>query len=156
MKRRYNLLIRFLLTAILMFTVGLASIKIPVSGTSSALTLTDEASIILNGAFQSGDLVLDDIEVASGSFTRLHFQGFHLSNIIGNPELPEMHRLIELPQNAIPRIEVIDEEIEYYNLRDYGINSFIYPHQPSLSKSQDPNDVPFKWNEALYQTDSYK
>ena len=55
----------------------------------------------------------------------------------------------------MPRIEMVNEEFEYYSLGNYGVEDPVFPHQPSLSKSQDPDDVPFEWNEVLYQTDTF-
>ena len=80
---------------------------------------------------------------------------FHRSNDIGAPELPEIHRLIELPQGANPRVEIISETIEEINLAELGIKNPVFPAQPSLSKSQNASDVPFEWNQAIYQNDEF-
>ena len=145
----------FLMTILFLLTRGTASVEIPVSGEETKFTLEIESSNSLIGFLKSGDLFLNNIDMDEGSFTFIQFQGFHQSNIIGSPELPEIHKLIEIPQNAVPRIEVVNEELEYYSLGDYGIEDPAFPHQPSLSKSQDPDDKPFEWNEVLYQSDAY-
>ncbi|SVE31116.1 uncharacterized protein METZ01_LOCUS483970, partial [marine metagenome] len=146
---------RFLINILLMLAIGIASVEIPVSGEVTAFTLESETSNSLAGVLKSGDLFLHNIDMDEGTFTSIQFQGYHQSNIIGSPELPEIHKLIEIPQDAVPRIEIINKEVEYYNLGDYGIENPIFPHQPSLSKSQDPDDVPFEWNEALFQTNAF-
>ena len=143
----------FYLTAIC--SISMATVQIPVSGTQTDFVLANQSPLSLYGLLQSGDLYLEEIDTDDDIFTLINFQGYHQSKIIGSPELPEIHKLIEVPQDAVPHVEVISEEIKYYDLSDYGINSFIYPHQPSLSKSQNPEDIPFEWNEALYQTDAY-
>ena len=55
------------------------------------------------------------INLDEGSFAHVKFQGLHQSNIIGSPELPEIHKLIEIPQGARPRVEIVSEEVAYYN-----------------------------------------
>jgi len=85
-----------------------------------------------------------------GEFSRLNLTNYHLSKDEGDPELPEIHNLIEIPQDANPRIEIVTSEYKDYILSDYNINSPIYPAQPSLSKSQNPEDVPFVINNNTY------
>ena len=125
---------RFLIYILFVPVFSLASIKIPISGSNTDLSLTSGTAITLNVTLKTGNLFLDNIELEDRDFSRIYFQGYHQSNIIGNPELPEIHELIELPQNALPMVEIVDEEIEYYYLSDYGVDNIIYPHQPSLSK----------------------
>ena len=132
-----------------------AATIIPVSAEETIFTVEQGNPIILEGTIQSGDIVVQPIIVDEGDFVRISLPGFHTSNEIGDPELPQLHKLIEIPQNAVPRIEIISEEVEYYNLSDFGIDDPIFPHQPSLSKSQDPDDVPFEWNQHLYERNSY-
>ena len=100
----------FLINILLMLAIGIASVEIPVSGEGTEFTLESETSNSLTGALKSGDLFLHSIDMDEGLFTSIQFQGYHQSNIIGSPELPEIHKLIELPQNAVPRIDIIDRK----------------------------------------------
>ena len=43
-----------------------------------------------------------------GEYTHLSLPNFHLSRDIGEPELPEIHKLIEIPYNSVPRIEIVN------------------------------------------------
>ncbi len=147
--------LHFIISTILIFNLSIASVEISISGSETNFRVENESSLSLNGYLQSGDLFLEKILLDGNSFTVIQYQGFHQSNIIGSPELPEIHKLIDIPQNAVPRIEVLYEEVEYYSLADYGVEEPVFPHQPSLSKSQDPDDVPFEWNVSLYQTDAF-
>mgnify|MGYP000645013345 CR=1 FL=1 len=108
--------LRFLICIILMLVMGIASVQIPVSGVDTEFSLENEYPLRLNGSLRSGDILLENIDIDDGSFTYIQFQGFHHSNIIGSPKLPEIHELIEIPQNSIPQIEIISEEYKYYNL----------------------------------------
>ena len=40
-------------------------------------------------------------------------------------------------------------------LSDFGIFDRVYPHQPSISKSQNPYDVVFEFNENLYSENAF-
>jgi len=146
---------KFVVFSCLILNFSQASEIIPGSGAIAKLIIDQNSEVSLEVSMQIGDIQIINTEVEEGEFVRLSLLGFHTSNDIGSPELPEIHKLIEIPQNAMPRIEIISEEVEYYSLSDYGIEAPIYPHQPSLSKSQTPDDVPFEWNEVLYQTDAF-
>ena len=136
-------------------SVCMASVRIPVSGINPELLLDNSPSYHLSVSVQSGDLFLETVNIESDAFASIRFNGYHSSNIIGSPKLPEIHSLIELPQSSMPRIEIVSEEIEYYSLADFGITNVLYPHQPSLSKSENPEDVPFEWDISKYDIDNY-
>ena len=132
-----------------------ANTQIPISGMETVYTIDQESSTILHGSIRSGDIVAQPLSADEGDFVRIFLPGFHISNEIGSPELPQLHKLIEIPQNTLPRIEIISEEVDYFRLSDFGIDDPIFPHQPSLSKSQDPDEVEFQWNQNIYDLDEY-
>ncbi|MEE2859086.1 MAG: C25 family cysteine peptidase [Candidatus Neomarinimicrobiota bacterium] len=105
---------------------------------------------ILNVNVSIGDITTFATLTDKGEFVRLSLSDYHLSRDEGDPELPEIHSLIEIPINSNPRIEIISHEYKDYILSDYNINSQIYPAQPSLSKSQNPEDLPFILNDNAY------
>ena len=69
------------------------------------------------------------------------------------PELPASHQLLAVPFGATPQVNVISYTTTDYRLSDYGINT-ILPHQPSVRKDQNPDEVEFVYNAAAYQTRS--
>ena len=56
---------------------------------------------------------------------------------------------------AQPTITVTSYSTKEYNLNDLGIKTLI-PRQPSLKKNQNPDDVPFVYNEAAYNTRGFR
>ena len=116
------LLSRFVVIYCLILNLSQAATIIPVSDGKTVFTIEQESPTILGGTIRSGDIVAYSIEVDEGKFVRISLPEFHTSNTIGSPELPEIHKLIEIPQNAVPRIEVVNEEFEYYSLSDFGID----------------------------------
>ena len=123
---------------------------IVVSGTETEFNLQQISPSVLNVRMTTGDIVTFSEITDEGDFTRLSLPGFHLSRDVGEPELPEVHSLIEIPQGAKPRIEIISSTYRDYSLTELGIVNPIYPAQGSLSKSQNPGDIPFTINSDVY------
>ena len=128
---------------------------IEVSGKTTEFTLKQLDQNILNFSLKTGDILTYEEEVNGEKFTRLSLPNFHISKDVGEPELPQIHRLIEIPQNASPRIEIIRSSYIDYSLNELGIDNRIFPAQPSLSKSQKPEDVPFEIRNDLYLQNTY-
>ena len=65
-----------------------------------------------------GDISIGNIEYSTiinsdTEYIRLTIQNAYNSRIIGEPELPQINNLIEIPRGATPYIEIIhDEQIE--------------------------------------------
>ena len=95
-------------TFVLHFTF--ASVLVEGVSNQATFSLEDEDFLQFIGSFQSGDLLFDKVIIDEGSFATIRSEGYHSSMLIGFPELPELHRLIELPQGTIPRIEILEEE----------------------------------------------
>ncbi len=94
-------------------------------------------------------------ETQGGNFVRMKIPGLIKTFDAGNPELPVYSNLVEIPQGATVSVEIVSYDEEIINLEDYGIKDKIYPAQPSLSKSVDPQDAPFYYNEAVYNKDEF-
>ena len=87
------------------------------------------------------------------AYTLLSINNSYPSTLIGEPNLPFINNLIEIPHESNIRIEIIENEIEEYNLNDYGYNNHILPVQPSISKSQNSDDIIFIKNEEIFLTE---
>ena len=103
----------------------------------------------LNVEVHIGDISVETIGINGQNFTRLVLPDGHASTITGEPQLPQIHRLIEIPQDAIPRIEILYMEKREIESSDVGIFHHVFPAQPSLSKSQDADDVLFIQNNTV-------
>ncbi|MFH1319544.1 MAG: C25 family cysteine peptidase [Bacteroidota bacterium] len=95
------------------------------------------------------------VATEKGSFQKLIIPGYVGKAKIGNSELPHLCKLIEIPQNANIKVIVNNYDVEEFPLSDLGIINKIFPHQPSISKSQAPSTIEFKYNPAAYQIDDY-
>lgn len=98
---------------------------------------------------------LSTIKTKEGEFTRIIVPEYFPDKVVGNPELPVMTKLIEVPLDAEFEINIISYDEQVVNLNDYGYSLPIIPNQLSISKSQDPNTVAFEKNNSIYRDMNY-
>ena len=126
--------------------------RIDLRSTSSAeITHSDFTS--LRATFSYGSIESFEVATVRGTFSEITIEGTYASGEIGTPELPASHQLLAVPFGATPRVNVINYTTTDYRLSDYGIGT-ILPHQPSVRKDQNPEEVEFVYNAAAYQTRS--
>ncbi len=102
-----------------------------------------------------GDLEFLKTENRGELFTEIHVDGFSKSYDIGNPDLPVYSKLIELPSSGDVSISVINKSETYIDLTDIGFLDKLMPSQRSISKSEDPSNVDFNYNEKVYSKDNF-
>ncbi|MGE0089989.1 MAG: C25 family peptidase propeptide domain-containing protein, partial [Bacteroidales bacterium] len=73
----------------------------------------------------------------------------------GNPDLPVITKLIEIPANKTVKINIISFKEKQIKLADFNIKEQIIPAQESVSKSDDPDKVIFKKNKEIYTKNSF-
>lgn len=109
-------------------------------------------------AFRStvGSLQFREIETNQGTFTELYIPDHLHSARIGEPNLPNRCRLLEVPVNNGFRVEIIRSEYTDYFLPELGIHHPLMPVQPSLSKGIDnPEEVPFAISHNAYLVNDF-
>ncbi len=106
-------------------------------------------------SFSKDDLTLMKVNTPSGMFTEMKMPGLHHSLQHGDPRLPVVNELIELPVGATCEINILSATYEEYSLSELGSNFPLMPDQPSVSKSADPGTLPFLYNEQTYQTNAW-
>lgn len=105
-------------------------------------------------SFTTSTIIPQNVKTDLGNFTRIQMDGYHTSNDIGNPELPEMVQLLEIPVCDNIQMQIIPGNFTIYNASDLGIVNPIFPTQPSYSKSHEgPIDL-IKNNET-YTTNGF-
>ena len=121
------------------------------SFSSAEITHSDFSS--LRATFSYGSIESIEVSTERGTFSEIAIEGTYASGEIGSPELPASHQLLAVPFGATPRVNVISYTTTDYRLSDYGIST-ILPHQPSVRKDQNPDEVEFVYNAQAYQTRS--
>ena len=119
--------------------------------TKAEITQSDFNS--LRATFSYGSIESIEISTERGAFSEIAIEGTYASGEMGSPELPASHQLLAVPFGATPRVSVINYTTTDYRLSDYGIGT-ILPHQPSVRKDQNPDEVEFVYNAQAYQTRS--
>ena len=105
----------------------------------------------LKASFSFSTIDAQDYESERGTFSWLSLANTVIGGNEGDPQIPVVNQLIAVPFGAQPRIEITSYSTTDYRLEDYGIHTLV-PRQPSLFKNQRPEDVPFVYNAAAYQT----
>ena len=105
----------------------------------------------LKASFSFSTIEARDFESERGTFSWLSLPNTIIGGNEGDPQIPVINELIAVPFGATPRIEIMSYSSTDYRLDDYGIHT-LAPRQPSLRKDQKPEDVPFVYNEATYQS----
>jgi uncharacterized repeat protein (TIGR01451 family) len=143
---------KLLLTSLALSLALMAwGVTIPLSRSVSDVSLSESRDDGINVHYSISDLRLTDVTTTRGQFTLLTAEGLSLTKAVGEPQLPVSRKVIAVPLNATVTPQVQSATVQDYRLSDYGITSPIFPAQPSLSKSQKPEDVPFVYNSAAYQ-----
>jgi hypothetical protein len=116
----------------------------------------DEAKLVQNDdfgfSFQCAFSKMEaaDVSTQRGMFAQISIPELEPSHHIGEPMLPVLRRLITAPIGATVTANVVRSDRQEIKLADYGITSLLMPAQPSLSKSQRPEDVPFEYHGPAY------
>lgn len=93
------------------------------------------------------------VSTEKGHFVEFTSQNYTKSNVVGNPQLPVISKLIEVPAGATPIVTVKSYDVTEYKLSDLGINDKLMPTQPSQPKSGAL--LPFEMNTKLYSTNAF-
>lgn len=73
----------------------------------------------------------------------------------GEPDLPVVSRLIEVPHGANVKLRIVSYNEEQVELNAIGYTQKVIPAQPSVSKSDDPEKIPFIINHETYGSDIF-
>lgn len=114
---------------------------------------TKTNGLILSESIAGFELV--EKSTKEGNYGQLVVEGMSKTYYSGNPDLPVINRLIEIPHNTDVEIKVIDYDEQIIKLSETGFKKLIIPAQPSHSKSQDLKDIPFEKNREVYGKDEF-
>jgi len=154
MKNIYTLLITLLFFIISGYTISQEiNFKVDKSNSfrivnSDYSSLQFEAELVKLSSFS--------VKTKAGMFSRLYAESYGYTSIPGEPALPVLKKLIEVPLNCDFEITVSKVSYKQISLSDYNIENPLMPLQPPLSKGIDnPEDLPFIWNKTIYKTDEF-
>jgi hypothetical protein len=100
-------------------------------------------------------IIASRIKTDDNDFTQLGIEGYGFSTDLGRPKLPVLKKLIEIPMDANIEVAILSIRYKDISLSEFELNDFIFPVQPSLSKSDDPSDATFHFDEIAYNIDQF-
>ena len=98
----------------------------------------------------------EEVETKGGVFNRLNMPECGITSIIGEPRLPMISRMVQIPYGAEVEVEVISAEFKELSLEELGIGNRIIPVQPPVPKVEGAwMDAQFVINQDWYQKDAF-
>lgn len=119
------------------------------------VTITESNYTKVNFNVSVSDLYFLEVKTTEGVFINLSAVGFGQRSVAGEPALPVFHRLIEVPLGAEFTFRIKRQHVTVIDLNENGIKYPVFPAQPPMSKSDDPENVPFVFNKTMYNTDQF-
>jgi hypothetical protein len=108
-------------------------------------------------SYQLPGMVRTPMTTRGGEFTRLSVIDGGVWGEIGHPELPAVRRLISIPYEAVPHLEILNLEVATVSFDELEITSPIYPVQAPIEKIPGAwENAPFNYDEAAYSTDAFQ
>ena len=101
------------------------------------------------------ELTYKSVKTEKGIFYELSIPDYGYSNHIGDPKLPMLRKLIEIPFGATVNVKVVDYIETEYKLSDYGISEKLMPAQPPVSKDLNKKLPDFEYNSITYSSNQY-
>ncbi|NOQ27572.1 MAG: T9SS type A sorting domain-containing protein [Bacteroidales bacterium] len=147
-----------LLTFISISAFSQKKVRIDLNPSKQTLKNIEVVQNISNGILISESISFIELiekETKEGTFIELSSDRMYKSYDKGNPNLPLICRLIEIPQNTKPVVKILSYDEEIVKLKDYNLLKEIIPAQPSLSKSDDPEKVLFYKNKDIYSRNEF-
>jgi hypothetical protein len=123
-------------------------------GSENRLDVTESSYLRLQVVNTFSTFSYINQETVKGDFAQLFAKGYSKSSQVGNPELPVLSKLIEIPADAVPEIRIASYTITEYNLADYGITNKVFPLQPTQSKNA-KGTAEFIFNASSYQQNQF-
>lgn len=155
MKNLYKLALLIMLATFFVSPfLGMAQkIELSDGNTGFSISQADDQSIHFQNQLSSFSTF--DVNTHAGNFTQPIVQGYSGSNEEGAPMVPVLKKLMEVPYGADYEIKFSNIIVKTIRLRDFGIETLIFPAQPPVSKSDDVDNLPFIFDESIYKTDDW-
>ncbi|MFH2096358.1 MAG: C25 family cysteine peptidase [Bacteroidota bacterium] len=156
MRKVACLLIGLLICTISAFSANQKTINLNTSSTDELQILErSDVSLKLKSSI-SGIIAAEVLSEEYGFFTELVVKNYGANySAIGKPHLPVLTRLIEIPYGANIKVNILSYDEEIIDLNSLGVVNKVRPAQPSISKSADPADIIFQYDQAAYLIDDF-
>jgi hypothetical protein len=146
---------------ILVITLLIASIQVSYGQTIQITEGSNATEILENdySLFTVSNAVAtihaSKVKTETKDFTQIQIQGYGFTTNVGEPKLPVLKKLIEVPLNSDIEVFITHKSFKDFSLDDFNLHDHIIPVQPSLSKSQDPLQAEFQFREDVYNFNGF-
>jgi hypothetical protein len=148
-------LVKLVLLLVVFFSFTLNGKDIKLTETSNQFAITSKSLSEFNFVNHLSEINTKKVVKGSNEFVRLFVGGYGDDSEKGAAELPVLEELMTIPLGATVSINILNQEEEIISLSDFGIEGLIFPSQPSISKSEDADNVPFYFNQEYYSYDGF-
>ncbi|MFA7711548.1 MAG: nucleotidyl transferase AbiEii/AbiGii toxin family protein [Candidatus Neomarinimicrobiota bacterium] len=89
-----------------------------VSNPKTEIKVLSESEGEITIQFNVDDFYSERLETESGAFSKLTFEGTKSTTELGKSQLPVFRKIIELPYDANPTVEIVSSTIEKFNIAE--------------------------------------
>ena len=140
---------------LILFTLNIYAKDIILSKENNRFAVTEKSENSFKIINQLNLINTNKIKTENGEFVKLTVPYYSSNSEIGSPELPSLKKLISVPNDAKINIEIIHKESKKVKLSEFGVNQYIFPRQPSISKGSTPDEIVFHINNKIYKQDRF-
>ena len=140
---------------LILFTSNIYAKDISLSKENNRFAVTEKSENSFKIINQLNLINTNKIKTENGEFVKLTVPYYSSNSEIGSPELPSLKKLISVPNDAKINIEIIHKESKKVKLSEFGVNQYIFPRQPSISKGSTPDEIVFHINNKIYKQDRF-
>lgn len=140
---------------LILFTLNIYAKDISLSKENNRFAVTEKSENSFKIINQLNLINTNKIKTENGEFVKLTVPYYSSNSEIGSPELPSLKKLISVPNDAEINIEIIHKESKKVKLSEFGVNQYILPRQPSISKGSTADEIVFHINNKIYKEDRF-
>ncbi len=150
-------LILLLLAIVSLTTLNFATnaSKVNFSANGNEVQLLNNTDSGFDLHFKLQDYTLEEVQTRAGIFDQISIEGFGYSGRIGEPKLPVFSKLISVPLGAEVQFELISRNSLVINKADSQLKNRLIPAQESVSKSDNPELIPFQLKADVYSRNEF-
>lgn len=104
--------------------------------------------------YTAGNISTTDVTTDKGAFSRLTMDEYHLATEVGQPQVPVLVNLLEIPICDGISYTIRSSRYSDFTAADLGIRNPLFPAQPSYTKSH-TGPVEFVKSAETYRTDAF-
>ena len=147
-----NFIVSFVVLFSFCFNLHAGKIEV-LPGRSNDLKITENTWLTFSFSHITAEIRTLDVKAEGRDFTQMLMAGYSRTGIIGSPELPVRRELLEVPLNAVVRLEITQARYTDLDLAELGYPFPIMPAQAPAIKSEERHD--FDFDAKAYQVDAF-